>query len=157
MTARSGGLAMSSEAAMSRTLVATASRTGAPSTPSRRARRRNLVDRLLAGDVGGGAAARRDGGRRLQQQRRFADAGIAADEDRRARHEAAAADAVQFGDAGQMARRAPAFAVQWDEIERRPGRPCRCRARLFGGPVRANSSTMLFHAPQASQRPAHFG
>ena len=45
-------------------------------------------------------SAKRGGG--LQQQRRFADAGIAADQHRRARHEAAAEHAVELGNAGRQ-------------------------------------------------------
>jgi hypothetical protein len=41
----------------------------------------------------------------LHQQGRLADAGIAADQQRRAAHEAAAGDAVEFGDAGDDAWR----------------------------------------------------
>ena len=43
--------------------------------------------------------------RHLQQQRRLADPRLAADEHRRARHDAAAEDAVELADAGRLARR----------------------------------------------------
>ena len=54
---------------------------------------------FLARDVDGLLAGPREGGCGLQQQRRFADAGIAADKDRRSGHEATAQHAVQFGNA----------------------------------------------------------
>src|SRR5262249_62245568 len=78
----------------------------------------DLVDRLLAGDVGGGAAAPRKGGGGLQQQCRFADAGIAADKDGRTRDKAPAAHPVELGDAGQATRLPGALAAQRDKIER---------------------------------------
>ncbi len=60
---------------------------------------------LLARDVDGGGAAAGEGGGGLEEEGRLADAGIAADEDRRSRHEAAAERAVELGDAGEGARR----------------------------------------------------
>src|SRR5205823_10279926 len=83
----------------------------------------HLVDRLLAGDIGGGAALAGERGRDLQQQRRFADAGIAPDQDRRAGDEAAAADAVDLADPGLAPRRALGRAAQPDEIERPTATP----------------------------------
>src|SRR5205814_1449460 len=77
----------------------------------------DLVDRFFAGDVGRRAAARGEGGGRLQQQGRFADPGIAADEDRRAGNQAAAADPVELGDAGQSPRRSGRLAAQADKID----------------------------------------
>ena len=64
----------------------------------------HLRDRLLARDVGD--AMPRGGQRRgsLHQQRRFADAGVAADQDHRAAHEAAARHTVELGEAGRGAR-----------------------------------------------------
>ena len=55
--------------------------------------------------------------RGLDQQRRFADAGIAAHQQHRAAHEAAAGDAVEFGDAGGQAGRVMGFAGQRLERE----------------------------------------
>ena len=55
--------------------------------------------RFLAGNVETGEPFLADRGEGLQQQRRFADAGIAADEDHRAGHQAAAEDAVELADA----------------------------------------------------------
>jgi len=40
----------------------------------------------------------------LQQERRFADAWVAADEQRRARDETAATNTIELGDAGEEAR-----------------------------------------------------
>src|SRR6266550_1112992 len=77
----------------------------------------DLVDRFFAGDVGRRAAARGEGGGRLQQQGRFADPGIAADEDRRAGNQAAAADPVELGDAGQTPWRSGRLAAQADKID----------------------------------------
>ena len=64
----------------------------------------HLRDRFFAGDVDGAVAGARERGGSLDQQGRFADAGIAADQQHRAAHEAAAGDAVEFGDAGGQAR-----------------------------------------------------
>ena len=49
---------------------------------------------------------------RLQDDGGFADAGIAADQQRRTRHQPAAGDAVEFGDAGGAARRRRVFGLQ---------------------------------------------
>ena len=51
----------------------------------------NLRDRFFAGEIERAAAASRDVRRDLEQKRRFADAGFAADQDRRAGHDATAA------------------------------------------------------------------
>ena len=59
---------------------------------------------LLAGEIDGAAASAGEGGCKLQQQRRLADARFAADEQRRARHDAAAGDAVELGETGREAR-----------------------------------------------------
>src|SRR3977135_1130124 len=80
ITTRSGASAESRDSTMSRTLLAPAR------APTRPRAQRDLVDRFLAGDVGGGAAVRGERGGGLQQQGRFADARIAADQDRRAGH-----------------------------------------------------------------------
>ena len=98
----------SSEATMSRMLVAAASPTGAALTPEARGAQPHLIERLLAGDVGafeaGAAFGRGQRRHHLQQHGRLADAGIAAHQQRRARHHAAAADAVELGDAGNPPR-----------------------------------------------------
>ena len=54
---------------------------------------------LLARDVEDGAARAAQQVRHLQQQRALADAGLAADEDHRAGHDAAAQHAVELADA----------------------------------------------------------
>ncbi len=56
----------------------------------------DLLHGFFAGDVGAGRAASRGGGAYLQQQRGFADAGIAGQQDRRTRDNAAAAYAVKL-------------------------------------------------------------
>ena len=69
-----------------------------------------LRDRLLARDIDDALAARRHGGAGLQQQRRLSDAGFAAEQQHRARHETTAGDAIEFGNAGFDARIRPALA-----------------------------------------------
>ncbi len=73
------------------------------SPPRRRCRRPRLCPRQRRGH--------------LQQQSRFADARIAADQERRAGDEAAAADPVEFGDARDTARRGAPCALERREIE----------------------------------------
>jgi hypothetical protein len=58
----------------------------------------HLRDRLFARDVDDAIAFGGQSCRRLHQQRRLADAGIAAHQDGRAAHEAAAGGAVELGD-----------------------------------------------------------
>ena len=70
----------------------------------------NLRNGLLAGDVDDPFAALRQRRRGLQEKCRLADARIAADQDRRAAHEAAARHPVELGDAGGDARRGAALA-----------------------------------------------
>ncbi len=65
---------------------------------------RDLLDRLLAGDVER-LLRRADRCHRLQQQRRLADAGIAAQQDDAAGDEAAAQHAVELLEAGRKPRR----------------------------------------------------
>ena len=60
----------------------------------------HLRDRFLAGNIDRAVAGLRQRRRDLDQQRRFADAGIAAEQQHRSAHEAAAGDAVEFGNAG---------------------------------------------------------
>ena len=71
----------------------------------RAARRRTCAERFFAGDVDRRRRLARIGGERLQDQRGLADARIAAEQQRRARHQSAAGDAVELGDAGHAARR----------------------------------------------------
>ena len=72
----------------------------------------NLRHGFLAGDVDGAVSLLREGGRDLDQQRRFADAGIAAEQQHRAAHKSAAGHAVEFGDAGAEARRLVRFTLE---------------------------------------------
>ncbi len=60
----------------------------------------DLIDRLLAGNIDDATALRGKRGAGLNDQRRFADAGFAAKQKNRARHETAAGYPVEFGDAG---------------------------------------------------------
>ncbi len=64
----------------------------------------DLVHGLFARNIGARRARLGERPRDLEQQGRFADAGVAADEEGRAGHEAAAGDAVELGDAGGQAR-----------------------------------------------------
>ena len=61
----------------------------------------HLLGRLLSGEVEHVPAAVTDGPRHLQRERRLADAGITAEQDQRARHEAAAEYAIHLGKAGR--------------------------------------------------------
>ena len=90
---------------MSSTLVSAASLTGASASAEPLGAEPDLGDRLLARDVDDRLAGLRERAGGLQEQRRLADARIAADEERRAAHEAAAGDPVELGDAGRDARR----------------------------------------------------
>ena len=77
----------------------------------------HLRHRLFAGDVGDALAPLGQGGGGLHEEGRLADAGIAAEQDDRAVHEAAAGDAVELGDAGGRARRFLGLAGQAFERE----------------------------------------
>src|SRR5215831_10547173 len=72
-------------------------------------------------------ARARERGRHLDEQRRLADAGIAAKQQHRAAHEAAAGHAVKFGDAGREPRRVVALARQ--RLEREWPALARCAPR----------------------------
>ena len=148
-TTASAGRSASRVARMSRRLVSVASLSGACGEAEAGGAHPDLGGGLLAGDVDGGRAAGGEGGGGLQEQRRLADAGVAADEDRRGGDEAAAEDAVELGDAGGGAgeRRLGGGEVAERDAAAAGLRRGRCSAR--------GSSTMVFQAPQASQRPAH--
>ena len=88
-----------SVATMSSTLVSAASSTEASAKPEALGAQPHLRHRLFARDVGDAVPAVGERRRGLHQQRRLADARIAAEQDHRAAHEAAAGDAVEFGDA----------------------------------------------------------
>jgi len=72
---------------------------------------------LFARDVDDAPALTAECGEGLEQNGRFTDAGVAADEDGGAGNEAAAEHAVEFGDAGQDARRLGFFGLERDEFE----------------------------------------
>ena len=72
----------------------------------------DLLDGLLAGDVGAGRPAQRRLGADLQQQGRLADPRIAGQQDGRAGHDAAAADPVELVHAGDDARRGGRVGLQ---------------------------------------------
>ena len=91
-----------------------------------------LLDGFLAGDVADAPSGARQSGSRLQQQRGFADAGVAADQDRRGRHQPSAQHAIQFGDAGGAARRRFGTAGQIDECEAPAGAALGGRAGARG-------------------------
>ena len=115
----------------------------------------DLVDRFLAADVGDLGAGGGERAAGLEHERRLADAGIAADQDRGALDQAAAQHAVELGDRA-VDRRGGAAAVplSWNSCRRCGSRR---RRRPFGTALGAVSSASVFHSPQASQRPAHFG
>ena len=114
----------------------------------------HLLGRFLARDIddaaGPSSASRR---RDLEQQGRLADAGIAADQHRRARHDPAADRAVELGDParqplGQRDRRCRARPAR--SSARRPG-DCAWRRRC-STPRRA-SWTSVFHSAQSAHWP----
>ena len=140
---------------MSRTLIAAASSIGAVGDAEAAGAQADLVDGFLAGDVEHALAGAGERGGGLQQQGGFADAGIAADQHGGGRHQAAAEHAVEFGDAGGGARRRLGAAGEADEGEPLRGRPAAFAGRA--GRAATVSSAMVFHSPQVSQRPAHFG
>ena len=65
----------------------------------------HLRHRFLARDVDGALAVAGEGGRDLDQQGRLADPGIAAQQQHRAAHQAAAGDAIEFREARCQPRR----------------------------------------------------
>ncbi|MNS78557.1 hypothetical protein D3C72_1121750 [compost metagenome] len=87
----------------------------------------DLFNGFFARDIGDAGAVARRLGRDLQQQGRLAHAGVAAQQDGRARHHAAAADAVELGHAGDDARRLGRVGLQG--LERQTA-PARHRGRL---------------------------
>ena len=110
----------------------------------------HLRDRLFARNIDRALPGLRQRRRDLDQQRRLADAGIAAEQQHRAAHEAAAGDAVEFGDAGGEAGRVLRLAGQ--RLEREA--PALARRAAGTRPARsAPSSAIVFHSPQASHLP----
>ena len=92
---------------------------------------------------------------RLQDEGGFADARIAADQQGRARHQPAAGDAVEFGDAGEAARRRRVFGFQVFQGECGGPLTRRVAPAPMGGAT--PSSVMVFQPPQASHLPDHLG
>ena len=115
----------------------------------------DLRHRLLARDIDDAVAGGGERGRGLHQERRLADAGIAADQDGGAAHEAAAGDPVEFGDAGGDARR---VLVSPDSASSGKTRPLARDGRVATGPAigcaAPVSSTIVFQSPQASHLPS---
>ncbi len=103
ITTRSAGLPSASVARMLERLVSQASASGACSQAQPLGAQAHLRRGFLAGEIDGAPARRGEGGGHLQQQRRFADAGLAADQQCRARNDAAAGDAVELGEPGRHA------------------------------------------------------
>ena len=77
----------------------------------------HLRDGFFAGDIDGAVAGARERGGGLNEQRRFADAGIARHQQHRAGDEAAAGDAIEFGDAGGEAWRVERLAGERFKLE----------------------------------------
>ena len=112
----------------------------------------HLRHRLLAGDVDRAVAGARQRRRGLDQQGRFADAGVAGHQQHRAADEAAAGDAVEFGDAGRQARRLVGLAGQ--RLKREAAALAR-RAAGAGGAAGDAASAVAFldHANSTRRRP----
>ena len=141
-----------SVATMSSTEVSAASSTWRVGEAEPLGAQPHLRHRLLAGDVDRAMARARERRGDLDQQRRLADAGIAAEQQHRAAHEAAAGDAVELGDAGRQARGLVRLAGE--RLERERAALARRAGRApAGAPVPAPSSTSVFHSPQASHLP----
>ena len=100
------------------------------------------------------AAAGGEAGGGLQEERRLADPRLAADEDERPRHEAAAEDAVELAEADRQARhaRSSASAASATGCRRRDAR--RAGRGRAGGAARTTVSTREFQAPQARHWPS---
>ena len=88
--------------------------------PEARGAHADLPGSFLAADIDDAMPAARDLGRGLKQQCRFADARIAAQQDCRPRDQSAAQRAIEFGEAGGLARRQGAGLVELDELDRAP-------------------------------------
>ncbi len=118
----------------------------------------DLCRRLLAGDVQRAAAGADHVAERHRGDRRLADAGRAAEQDERARDQAAAQDAVELPDT----RGEPFLAGRGDVAERngagcrsgggrRPPPPEEPRPEFAG----ITTSSRVFHSPQPAHRPDH--
>jgi hypothetical protein len=127
-------------------------RNGCIAQPHARGAHAHLRHRLFAGDVDRLAAGFRIGRKRLQDQGRFADAGIAAHQQRGTGNEAAAAHAVEFGNAGRPSRRHLILGLEIFERER-PAPHALNRA----GPCRRRGSDFLDDGVPAAARVALAG
>ena len=136
---------------MSSTDVSAASSTGAAGEAQPLGAQPHLRHRLLARDIDRAMAGAGERGGGLDQQRRLADAGIAADQQRRAAHEAAADDAVELGHAG--GRAAAPRALRRRAARARTAGPCAAGRPGPRGRAAAFSSAIVFHSPQASHLP----
>ena len=87
----------------------------------------DLRDRLFTRNIDRALLRARQRRRHLDQQRRLADAGVAAEQQHRSAHEAAAGDAVEFGDAGGEPRRVVGLAGR--AARARSAGPCAARGR----------------------------
>ena len=116
---------------------------------------------LVLGFLARGVEHRADGAgevrRRLQQQRGLADAGLAAEQHERARHDAAAEHAVELVDAGRQPHGLRRFDVGVQRRACSTRRAARSGARAPGAASTARSSTSVFQPPHSAQRPIHFG
>ena len=152
ITTNFGGSPDPSVATMSSTSVWAASWTGALGEAEAGGAQTHLGGRFLARHVDDARSRSGDRGAGLDEQRRLADARLAADQGRRARHEAAAGHPVEFADPGDDARLGLRDAAEVLERERR-GRPRRARAGAPPTPSAAASSMIVFHSPQDSHFP----
>ena len=124
----------------------------AASAPVRSARRRTWLSRLLGADVEHAPCPRARPRRDLEQQRRLADTGLAAEQDRGARHDAAAEHAVELGDAARPVRRVGSRA---SSVMGRAARSAAPRPAPRAAPAR-RASTTVPHCWHSPQRPTHF-
>ena len=104
---------------------------------------------FLAREVDRAPSRGGEGRRHLQQQRRLADAGLAADQQGGARHDAAARDPVELGKTCRHALD-PVGPPPRPAICSPTARPLEDLARPDpGGGAASASSTMVFHSPQS--------
>ncbi len=156
MMSSAGGWSAASVARMSSTLVSAASFTGAWVERQAFGAQPDLRHCLLAGDIDDRLAGSGERAGHLKQQGRLADAGIAADQQGRAAHEAAAGDPVELGDAGADARRIVDLTGKRGE-RHRPAL-AELAGRGAGRDAAAGlSSTSVFHPPQSSHLPCQRG
>ena len=133
----------SSISASSRTLA------GFSAEPARA--QRDLLRRLLAGDVEHRPAGRQRR-ERLQQQRRLADARVAADQHHAALDQAAAEHAVELVDERRQRAGTPRLHL-FQRLHRRRRRER--RIAMLDSPPRRATSTSVFQALQCGHCPCH--